>query len=93
MRKAIALADAPRLTIARDEAVRAASERKNPPLGGSGRGSEDEISKKSYGWTKTQLEKMNEQHKLATGKPFTEVELTRAWELAKTGRATAEIAR
>ncbi len=93
VRKAAAITDAPRIAIERDEALRAASVRKNPPLGGSGRSPEDEISKKSYGWTADQVKSINEQHKLATGKPFTEQELQRAWDLAKTGKATAEIPR
>lgn len=93
VRKAAAIADAPRLRIERDEVARALDAKKTRPLGGSGHGTETEVTTKPYGWTPEQVKTINDRSIAATGKPMTDAELTRAWDLAKSGSAGAELPR
>lgn len=90
IQKAIAIADAPRLRIERDEVARVALASKTPSLSSSGRGSESEVKINPYGWTPEQIKTINERQQSVMGRDMTEQELTRAWNMAKNGSAHSE---
>lgn len=91
VQKAIAIADAPKLRIERDEVARVALASRTPALSSSGRGGESEIKTTPYGWTPEQIKAINQSHNLAIGRNMTDQELTNAWNLYKSGSATAEL--
>lgn len=91
IQKAIAIADAPRLRIERDEAARASLAKNTPSLSGAGHSSEVEVERHSYGWTPEQIKDINSRHQLSIGRDMTEQELVRAWEMSKSGTAGSEL--